>query len=302
MRESLPVRASRTALVLGMMVLASATLPLRAQPVRVHEWMREDTSALRWDGSVDPFGKDADAMRGYAVDGVASWNYQRGSEMIRVTMVRTGSPLDAFGLLGVRAGTRRPYGTVGDARLDLRGELLFAYGPFYCELVQRGRTREHVDESVADGLRRWMYTQADCHLDDIPLPEEERVLGTERLLRGSGAWRAERRRLPDEVRTELTGRQVWVATYRKQRLPVERTLWRPVTTGTADARRLTELLVKAFSEAGRPVRVDCGTQAWTVGSAVWMLFRDGARLLLVRSEASDTGCCWWIRDLYPAAQ
>lgn len=292
----------RVLLVVLVGALLCAPSLVEAFPASIDRWQRRDSVALAPAAGLPLFGGSVTELEAFRCEQVLAATYVLGREEIRVVIARCATPVDAFGMLGARAGAQPVTGVPGDAQRigsDLR---VVVYGPFYMELQRRGARRASPpDESFADALMRWLYTQADCHPTAIPLPDDERVMGLERVIDGAALWRGERRRLGDALVRVLSERRAWVAPYRKRILPIERVLYQ----FAGDTTTIGSLYAALGVELQRSMRLTangCGVLAASSATAQYLVLRTARTLWFIRTDRSDDGACWWIRDLFPSAR
>ena len=145
---------------------------------------------------------------------------------------------------------------------------------------------------------RELYRKGDCYGDDIPLPVEERVLGSERyLVPHAAAWLQLEGEGLETLRGHCEKHAAWSATYEKTRLRIRRQLlYFPFRQRAAAARFAAQLRARC-EDRGREVLTSCGSPAYDLGGrrAYVALGRD--RVLLVLSDRSDQGCCAWVESL-----
>ncbi len=289
-------------LLVVMFCLCAGSGTASAFPARIDAWSRRDSTVLGVEAGLPLFGGSFADLRAFSPEQVLAATYTLGREEIRVVIARCATSADAFGMLGVRSGVQLVEGLPGEAfRVD-RDVRAVVYGPFYMELTRRGARRPAPpDEAFADAIQRWLYLLADCHPTPIPLPDDERVYGSERLLAGEASWRGERRRLGESLVRVLAERRAWMGVYRKRILPIERVLY--VFSG--DSASVSALHVALGAELRRSMRMSvnsCGVLSAMSASAQYIVLRHGGTLWFIRTDRSDDGACWWIRDLHPAAR
>lgn len=296
------MRSMRQMLVMVCGVLLCAPVLLEAFPTTIDRWQRRDSVMLAPAAGLPLFGGSVLELEAFRCEQVLAATYTLGREEVRVVIARCATPVDAFGMLGARAGVQPVTGVPGDAQRIDRDTRAVVYGPFYMELTRRGARRvAPPDESFADALMRWLFTQADCHPVDIPLPDDERVIGSERVVDGAALWRGERKRLGDGLVRVLGERRAWTAVYRKRMLPIERVLYQ-VSGDTASIAALHRALGAELQRTMRLTTNSCGVLGASSATAQYLVLRNGRTLWFVRTDRSDDGACWWIRDIFPSAR
>lgn len=296
------MRSMRLTMLIVCGALLCAPVLLEAFPTTIDRWQRRDSLMLAPAAGLPLFGGSVTELEAFRCEQVLAATYALGREEVRVVIARCATPIDAFGMLGTRAGQQLVTGVPGDAYRIERDMRAVVYGPFYMELTRSGARRTAPpDEAFADALMRWLYAQADCHPVDIPLPGDERVTGSERVIDGAALWKAERRRLGDGLVRVLSERRAWAGIYRKRTLPIERVLYQ----FTGDTAAIGALYTALGAELQRSMRLTangCGVLAASSATAQYLVLRSARMLWFIRTDRSDDGACWWIRDLFPSAR
>ncbi len=273
----------------------------QAQPLlpdTVYAWKR---SELRSVGPADLdvlSDADAELLRAYDVREVTEVVYVQGSVAVRMRVLALPARDRAFGLFRALAADGSVHGIVGDAFSYRERELLSAFGPFVIQCAALQRRDPRPDEALLLAAKRALFSQADCYGTDIPLPAEERMLGSERFLVPSeAAW--SRLSVPAQLplRDIAWKHAAWTAHYEKARLGVRRLLISFPFRQSAAAANFAVQLRGRGAERGAEISSACGTRAYRFDDAVVYVALARDRVLLVISDQDDSGCCAWVESL-----
>jgi hypothetical protein len=273
----------------------------QAQPLlpdTVYAWKRVELRAVgaeEWDAMADT---NAELLRAYDVREVTEAVYVRESAAVRMRVMTLTGRARAFGLFRALAPEGSVHGIVGDAFVFGERELCSAFGPFVLQCAALGRRDPRPDEALLLAAKRALFRQADCYGSDIPLPAEERLLGSERYLVPSPeSWSALDADALSPLRELLWKHAAWTAQYEKPRLGVRRILISfPFRQSVAGANFAAQLRSRC-ADRGIEIPSACGTRAYRFDDAVMHVALARDRVLLVISDVRDGGCCAWVESL-----
>ncbi|MDT8322660.1 MAG: hypothetical protein RRA94_01010 [Bacteroidota bacterium] len=275
--------------------------PIAAQPLlpdTVYAWQRTELRSVdiaSWDAMEDA---DGDLLRAYDVADVTEAVYVRGTARVRVRVLSLRGRERAFGLFRAMTPDVGVHGIVGDAFCFAGRETFCAFGPFVVQLTASGRRAPPPDEALLLAAKRSLFRQADCYGTDIPLPAEERILGSERYLAPAAeAWAQFQNTAFVPLRELCRTHAAWVAHYEKPLLGVRRTLISFPFRQSAAAAMFAARLRNRCADRGREFLSACASPAYGMEGAVFHVALARDRVILVISDLRDSGCCAWVESL-----
>lgn len=273
----------------------------QAQPLlpdTVYAWKRVDLRAVgaeEWDAMTDT---DAEMLRAYDVREVIEAVYVRESARVRMRVMTLTGRARAFGLFRALAPDGSVHGIVGDAFCFGEREICIAFGPFVLQCAALGRRDPRPDEALLLAAKRALFRDADCYGSDIPLPAEERILGSERYLVPSPeSWSALDADALSPLRDLLWKHAAWTALYEKQRLGVHRLLVSFPFRQSAAGANFAAQLRNRCADRGVEIASACGTRVYRFEDVVVHVALARDRVLLVISDMRDSGACAWVESL-----
>jgi hypothetical protein len=268
-------------------------------PDTVYSWRKTAERVVPRDEWRTVLGERSSVFESYGVSEFRQVTYVRDGKNVNIEIALLPSRERAFGMFRAVAEAVSVYGIIGDAFAYERGSSLVNMGPFYFRVVsEEKRPAEPPDEALVARTRRVLYSRADCHGSDFPLPTDERVLGTERyLVPDDGAWQVLRNRIDDGLLPVLSAHAAFSAEYEKTYARVRRTLILfPFRQKEAAAAFAAELVQQLESRAGSRGEA-CAIPVFIRGGVQRVVAADGARVFLVIGDSDDSGCCEWARSL-----
>lgn len=267
-------------------------------PDTVYAWQRlalQRVEPAAWDETA---GARAELLRAYDVRELLEAVYVRGTQRVHVRVMTLSGRERAFGLFRAMADDDEVHGIVGDAFRFTARETLCAYGPFVVQLTVAGRRDPSPDEALLLAVKRALYRLADCYGTDIPMPVEERRLGSERyFVPSSAAWDSVQEAGFMPVRDLCETHAAWMARYEKPRLGVRRTLIRFPFRQPAAAAQFAERLRGRCADRGTETGTDCSVPGFRLEGTVLYVIPGRYHVLLVLGEEGDGGICAWLDSL-----
>ncbi len=284
--------------VLVLLSAHAAAQDMQLLPDTVYAWKKSSESpVLSVEGNTSE--GTAEMMSAYGLREAVEAMYEREDERVRLRVLSFPSRERAFGFFRVLAGDGAVHGVVGDAFCFAKRETFRAFGPFVLALETVGRRAASLpDEALLLAATRALYRRDDCYGDDIPLPLDERILGSERyIVPAAAAWSQLEGEAFDVLRTTCEGHAAWSATYEKPLLRLRRRLiFFPFRQRAAAARFAAQLRARC-EDRGREVLTSCGSPAYDLGGSRAYVALGRDRVLLVLSAMNDPGCCAWVESL-----
>ncbi|HOJ05531.1 MAG TPA: hypothetical protein PK916_16150 [Bacteroidota bacterium] len=291
----------RKALVMiGLLLLLPSWHGIAQLPEQAGAWTLRSSRIGDVDAGDFSAGLDNGVLRALGVVRMVQGTYARERETVVVTLVEMESRERAFALFAFAATPMQRHGIVGDAFAMERNTQHTHYGPFY--LHCRGSIRNRaVPDDLVRGIKRRLFTLVDCVSADVPLPLDERVLGSEQYLPPvKEAWALLRQRGLDPVRDVAQQRAAWIARYEKRLAGGSRVLLSfPVRS--VQARVALETLFTERYGQGASVQTQCGLPAFDHGNWSAIIARSDDAVLLLLTDSKDSGACVWLRAVAEGA-
>lgn len=278
---------------------AAAQSAAQLFPDTIYTWQKTREEVLPRTAWTNISGVSADLLEAY---GVSEWRvaeYARAGRTARIDVASLPGRAQAFGLFRFAADAASPEGIIGDAYGERGAAVHVNFGPFYFRVTYAdGRHNPSIDEGLVVRTRRLLYGRADCYGSDFPLPSEERVIGSERFLPPDPRiWKEAGLRGTDDILASLGTRAAYVAEYRKAQAGVRRTLLHfPFRQKEAAAEFAAELVQQLTAQQGRRSE-QCPLPAFIKGSEQRIVVAAPTSVLLLLTDAADTGCCDWLRSV-----
>lgn len=294
---------SRLVIIAAFLAAAGAgnVAPCAAQvfPDTVYSWRKVREEVFPRQAWTNISGVSADLIEAY---GVSEWRvaeYARAGRTARIDVASLPGRAQAYGLFRFAADAASPEGIIGDAYGSRGGAVHVNYGPYYFRVTfADGRHDQALDEALVVRTRRLLYGRADCYGSDFPFPTEERVIGSERFLPPEPRiWKEAALRGADDMLASLGTRAAYVAEYATARAGVRRTLMHfPFRQKEAAAEFAAELVQQMTAHHGKR-HEQCPLPAFTRGSEQRVVAAAPTYVLLLLTDAADTGCCDWLRAM-----
>ncbi|MCZ7558016.1 MAG: hypothetical protein M5R41_16570 [Bacteroidia bacterium] len=256
-------------------------------PQRLGAWeLRENEAAS---GKYPP---RMDAVRFDAFGAKRVWGvYRRAREEMTVLLAECETRERAFGLFGAAAQGMR-HGIVGDAFSMERAAQHIHYGPFYLYISASGRGAR-VAEDLILGLKRALFNRADCYASDIPLPIDDRVLGSELYIPPDGrAWGELLLPGLEPVMPLIRGRAAWIARYDIRDAKAQRLLVSLPMRSVEALKALEAGIIERYATEGTADE-DCRLASFLWRTYIIHILPGKGRLFIAVVPARDSeGCAW----------
>ncbi len=286
--------------VVGLLLLLPCWHGVAQLPEQAGAWTLRSSRVGEVDAGEFAAGVDNATIQALGSVRMVQGTYVRERETVVVTLVEMVSRERAFALFAFAAAAMQRHGIVGDAFAMERNIQHTHYGPFY--LHCRGSARNKiVSDDLVRGIKRRLFTLVDCVSADVPLPLDERVLGSEQYLPPvKEAWALLRLRGLDPVRDVAQQRAAWIARYEKRLAGGSRMLLSfPVRS--VQARVALETLFTERYGQGGTLFGQCGLAAFDHGTWAAIIARSGDAVLLLLTDSKDSGACVWLRAVAEGA-
>lgn len=290
----------RAFVMIGLFLLLPCWHGSAQLPEQAGEWTLRSSRVGDVDAGDLSTGLDNGVLRALGVVRMVQGTYARERETVVVALVEMESRERAFALFAFAAVPMQRHGIVGDAFAMERNTQHTHYGPFYLH-CRRSTRNKSVPDDLVRGIKRRLFTLVDCVSADVPLPLDERVLGSEQYLPPvREAWALLRQRGLEPVRDVAQQRAAWVARYEKRLAGGSRVLLSfPVRS--VQARVALETLFTERYGQGASVQTQCGLPAFDHGNWSAIIARSDEAVLLLLTDSKDSGACVWLRAVAEGA-